>query len=102
MAKTYFAEVRDIMDPTESGRVKVRIYGHHDNEQNVLDADLPWALPLQPITSAGTGKVGTSPVGLLKGSRVVIMFMDNDVSHQYPVVLGSFSRAGLSTGPTNS
>ena len=96
MAKTYFAEVRDIMDPTKSGRVKVRIYGYNDSEQDIPDSHLPWALQLQPITSAGTGKVGIVPVGLLKGSRVVIMFMDNDTSHQYPVILGSFSRVGIS------
>jgi len=95
MAKMYFAEVRDIMDPLRSGRVKVRKYGYENDEQNVKDEHLPWALPLQPITSAATGKVGIIPTGLIVGSRVVIVYMDNDKAEQYPIIMGSFARGGL-------
>jgi hypothetical protein len=95
MAKFYFAEVRDIMDPLRSGRVKVRKYGFENDEQNIKDDDLAWALPLHPITSAATGKVGIIPTGLIVGSRVVIAYMDNDTSEQYPIVMGSFSRGAL-------
>ena len=52
MAKFYSAEVRDIKDPLKSGRVKVRLYNYQNDEQNVKDDHLPWALPLQPVTSA--------------------------------------------------
>lgn len=95
MAKMYFAEVRDIKDPLKSGRVKVRKYGYQNDEKAVKDEDLPWALPLQPVTSAATGKVGITPVGLVVGSRVVITYMDNDIAEQYPIVLGSFARSAM-------
>ena len=95
MAKLYFAEVRDINDPLESGRVKVRKYMHDDDEQTVKDDDLPWALPLQPITSAATGKVGITPVGLMVGSRIVITYTEDDISEQDPIILGSFARGAL-------
>ena len=95
MSKMYFAEVRDIMDPLKSGRVKVRMYGYHDNEKMVKDDDLPWALPLHPVTSAATGKVGITPTGLLVGSRVVILFMENDDNKQYPIIMGSFARGAM-------
>lgn len=95
MAKFYFAEVRDIMDPLHSGRVKVRLYSHMDDEQNIKDDHLPWAMPLLPITSASTAKIGTIPTGLVVGSRVVVAYMDDDIAEQYPVVMGSFPRAAL-------
>jgi len=98
LGKMYFAEVRDIMDPLYSGRVRVRKYMHEDDEQKVKDNDLPWALPLQPVTSAATGKVGTSPLGLVVGSRVVITYMENDTAEQHPIILGSFSRGALPLG----
>lgn len=98
MAKFYFAEVRDIMDPLKSGRVRVRRYNYDDDEQSVEDDHLPWALPLQPVTSAATGKIGTSPLGLMVGSRVVIAYMDNDIAEQYPIVMGSFARSALPGG----
>lgn len=94
MAKIRYAEVRNIMDPWESGRVQLRIYGHHDNEEKVKDDDLPWALPIQDITSAATERVGTSPTGLLVGSRVLITYAEDDVEEQYPIIMGSYGRAG--------
>jgi hypothetical protein len=98
MAKFYFAEVRDIKDPLKSGRVKVRMYNYQNDEDSVKDDHLPWAMPLQPVTSAATGKVGITPVGLLVGSRVVIAFMDDDTAEQYPIVMGSFARAAQPSG----
>jgi len=95
MAKFYFAEVRDIKDPLKSGRVKVRLYNYQNNEQTIKDEHLPWALPMQPVTSAATGKVGITPHGLLVGSRVVIAYMDDDTAEQYPIIMGSFSRGAL-------
>ena len=95
MANFYAAEVRNIMDPLKSGRVQIRIYGFHDDEKSVKDADLPWALPLMPSTSASTGKVGIMPTGLVKGSRVVVTFLHNDTAQQYPIIFGSFARGGM-------
>jgi hypothetical protein len=90
----YMAEVRDIEnDPSKSGRVKVRIYNTQNDERTIRDEDLPWAVPLQPVTSAAYNGIGVSPHGLLVGSRVVVAFMKNDPAEQYPIIFGSFSRA---------
>lgn len=90
--KYFIGEVRNNKDDWESGRVQVRIYGKHDDEQNIKDEDLPWSMVLLPITSASTNRIGTSPTGLLKGSRVMGYFLDS--AEQYPVIIGSFPRAG--------
>lgn len=90
----YLAEVRNINDPWKSGRVQVRIYGVHDDENNIKDEDLPWAMPLQPITSAATARVGIIPSGMLVGSRVLVTFLDEE--KQYPVIMGTYARAGSS------
>ena len=89
--KCYFAEVRDINDPTQSGRCKVRIYGQEDNEQEVKDDQLPWAVSLMPSTSASTNRMGAIPTGMVQGSRVLVMFLDEE--EQYPIILGSFHRS---------
>lgn len=104
--KVFFAEVRDIEnDPSRSGRVKVRIYNDQNDENAIPDEDLPWALPLQPTTSAALNGVGVAPHGLLVGSRVLVGFMPDDHAKQYPIIFGSFSRAyaptvqGIQTNP---
>jgi len=79
-------------DPYLSGRVRVRIFGRHDDVGNFPDDQLPWAMPIQPITSAAIGRIGTSPLGLLPGSNVIGMFADSD--QQYPLILGSLGKAG--------
>lgn len=88
----FIAEVRSLKDPWESGRVQIRVYGRHDNEQDIKDENLPWATVMMPITSASTNRIGTSPTGLLVGSRVMGYWLDD--AHQYPVIIGSFHRAG--------
>lgn len=94
MGKLYVAEVRNIEDdPTKSGRVKIRLYGRHDDEQNIKDDELPWAMPLQPISSAATNRTGLIPTGLRVGSRVIVSFLETDIAEQYPIILGSYSRA---------
>jgi len=84
--------VVDVMDPHQSGRVKVRVRGRHDDTTNIPDALLPWALPVQPTTSAAVGRMGTAPVGLVKGSRVIGFWADEDM--QYPIVTGSIGKSG--------
>lgn len=88
----FIAEVRNLKDPWESGRVQIRVYGKHDDEENIKDEHLPWAMVLLPITSASTNRIGISPTGLLVGSRVMGYYLDE--AHQYPVIIGSFPRAG--------
>lgn len=88
----WYGKVVSVKDPDQSGRVQVRIFGRHDDEENIPDDDLPWVMPTQPVTSAALGKVGTSPLGLLKGSHVQGYWSDRD--HQIPVMTGSFGKSG--------
>ena len=85
--------VANVMDPHESGRVQVRVFGRHDDAANIPDEDLPWAQVIQPVTSAAIGRIGTAPVGLVVGSRVVGYWLDRD--QQYPMITGTVGRAGL-------
>ena len=89
---TFVAEVANVNDPHQSGRVQVRIFGRHDDRVNIPDSSLPWAQVVQPVTSAANGRMGTAPVGLTVGSRVFGMWAD--VDQQLPVVLGAVGRAG--------
>ena len=84
--------VVDVNDPHKSGRATVRIIGRHDDKINIPDSALPWALPLQTVTSAAIGKIGSSPLGLVPGSRVMGFWLDSD--HQYPVIMGSIGKSG--------
>lgn len=89
-------EVRNFKDdPTKSGRVKVRIYNQQNDEQQVKDEDLPWAMVMHPITSAATSKIGIVPSGLRVGSRVIIAYLPDDKSQLYPIVIGSVARGDL-------
>jgi len=88
----WIGKVVSVKDPDQSGRVQVRIFGRHDDLNGIPDADLPWAMPLQPVTSAAIGKVGTTPLGLLKDSKVVGFWADAD--QQYPIIFGSFGKSG--------
>ena len=80
--------VEDINDPLKLGRCKVRVIGLHTHDVAKLPTDdLPWATPMQPITSAALSGIGTTPLGLVEGTNVVVMFQDED--KQYPIILGS-------------
>lgn len=84
----WFGVVEDRFDPLFLGRCKVRVAGLHTNNRTELPtADLPWAFPLQPITSAAMSGVGQAPVGPVEGTWVAIQFMDNE--YQQPVMIGS-------------
>jgi len=81
--------VEDRNDPEELGRCRVRIFGFHTEDKNILPTkDLPWALPLQPITSAAISGKGTAPVGILEGSWVVGWFLDGS-DMQQPIMMGT-------------
>lgn len=77
-------------DPLKLGRCKCRIVGLHTPDKTALPTDdLPWAVCLQPISSASISGIGFSPTGLVEGSSVIIVFTDED--KQQPVMIGSFS-----------
>jgi hypothetical protein len=81
--------VEDNKDPLKLGRCRVRILGFHtDSKADIPTEKLPWAYPIQPITSAAISGIGCSPTGLVCGSWVVGFFRDGTAA-QDPVILGS-------------
>lgn len=90
--QTWIGIVTNVFDPHECGRVQVRVFGRHDDTVNIPDEVLPFAQVIQPVTSAARGRMGTAPVGLVVGSRVIGIWLDRD--HQYPLILGVVGRAG--------
>ena len=84
----YTGVVEDRMDPLKLGRCKVRIIGlHTESKVDLPTDDLPWAYPMQPITSAGISGIGHAPVGPVEGSWVVVIFADED--QQQPMMIGT-------------
>lgn len=82
--------VEDTSDPLFLGRCRVRVFGYHSTDLKELPvAALPWAYPMQPITSAALSGIGTSPTGLLVGSHVFGFFRDGTEA-QDPIIIGSF------------
>ena len=83
--------VEDRRDPEKLGRCKVRIFGYHtENLTELPISDLPWAMPMTPITSGATSGVGTAPVGPLEGTWVVGIFIDGE-DKQQPLMLGTLN-----------
>lgn len=81
--------VEDRNDPEKLGRVKIRIYGYHtDNKVLLPTDDLPWAIPIHPITSAASSGIGITPVGPLTGTWVMGFFLDGE-DMQQPAFLGT-------------
>jgi len=81
--------VEDRNDPKQLGRVRVRCLGYHtENKVDLPTQDLPWAHPVQPITSAAMNGIGTTPLGLVEGTWVFGFFRDGE-NAQLPVILGS-------------
>ena len=93
MFETFVGVIESRDDPLQLGRCKVRIFGYHTEDKTELPTDeLPWAMPIQPITSAGNSGIGHTPLGVVPGSWVVGYFMDSR-DKQMPVffgVIGSF------------
>ena len=90
--------VEDRQDPLKTGRLRVRILGHHTDNKNTLPtADLPWALCMLPITASGVSGIGQSATGLLEGSWVFGFFRDGNY-RQEPIILGSLPGRPVSYG----
>jgi len=92
--------VEDRMDPEQCGRVRVRIYGYHTDDKTFLPTrDLPWAIPILPITSASTSGVGSAPLGPVTGTWVIGFFLDGE-DMQQPAIFGTIGTkaAGLGFG----
>ena len=81
--------VEDRLDPTYTGRLRVRALGHHTTNKEILPtADLPWASCMLPVTAAGITGLGQSPSGLVEGSWVLGYFRDGE-TRQEPIIIGS-------------
>ena len=82
--------VEDRKDPKFLNRVRVRIYGvHTDDKQLIATPDLPWSQVMMPTTSPSLSGLGTTTHGLVEGSTVVGFYRDA-LDMQDPVVMGSF------------
>jgi len=99
MKKEYYGDetrwfigvVKDIQDPLELGRVRVRIFGvHPDKTSDAEDDDLPWAQVVVPVTEGGSSGIGTN-IGIKLQSQVYGIFLDGKDS-QLPLVLGSIPK----------
>lgn len=89
MSQIYWTGVcENRFDPLKLGRCQVRIFGLHTSDKTDLPTDcLPWAYPVQPITSAAISGIGHAPVGPVEGTWVLIIFRDGDC--QQPLMLGT-------------
>ena len=84
----YTGVVENRRDPNQLGRCQVRIVGlHTENKTELPTALLPWAYPMQPLTSAAMNGIGHSPLGPVEGSWVVVFFRDQE--NQQPIMMGT-------------
>ena len=91
--------VEDRHDPLFLGRCRIRILGWHTKDKSQIPTEsLPWAFPVQPITSAAQTGVGTSPTGPVEGTWVVGFFRDGE-DGQEPVFFGTLG--GIPGAQTN-
>ena len=87
--RTFIGVVEDRNDPNQLGRVKVRIYSvHNEDKSQIPTKDLPWAMVLQTGSNAATSGVGYSGTGIVEGTWVFGLFLDEG-EFQNPLVLGS-------------
>lgn len=77
--------VEDTDDPLRMGRARVRVFGFHTFDINLLPTeDLPWALALAPLHNPAAPK---SPP---QSTWVLGFFLDGQIGQQ-PVMLGVLS-----------
>lgn len=81
--------VEERRDPEKLGRVKIRIFGYHPEDKTVIPTDdLPWAIPIHPISSAASSGIGMTPVGPLPGTWAIGFFLDGE-DMQQPAFFGT-------------
>lgn len=84
----YYGVVENRQDPLFLGRCQVRVVGLHTEDKTELPTDdLPWAHPMQPVTSAAMNGIGHAPVGPVEGTWVVIIY--RDIEKQQPIIIGT-------------
>lgn len=86
--------VENRLDPALLGRVQVRVVGLHPrtkvkSEVSGMSVDeLLWMHVMMPITSASISGVGQSPTGVVEGTHVFGIFLDE--FYQEGLILGSY------------
>ena len=81
--------VEDRQDPQRLGRVRVRCLGYHTEiHEDLKTVDLPWAHPMNPITSATVSGLGQTPLGPVEGTWIVGFFQDG-ADAQQPIIMGT-------------
>lgn len=92
----YTGVVENRQDPLQLGRCQVRIVGLHTHDKAQLPTEqLPWSVPIQSVTSAAMNGIGSTPLGPVEGTTVVIGFMDE--AQQQPIMFGTVG--GIPTAP---
>lgn len=91
----YRGIVEDNNDPSKIGRVKVRIFGIHD-DSGVNTADLPWAEVAGSTEFGLISGVGVSSI-LRKGTMVWVFFKEDDSN--YPVIFATSKGKNSSSDP---
>ena len=87
-SRWFIGVVAQIGDIRNLGRVRVRIFGiHNENTTKVKPSDLPWASVVVPVTQGGVSG-STMPDGIQVGAQVYGIFLDGKHS-QSPLILGS-------------
>lgn len=86
----FFGVVEDRNDPLTLGRCKIRIFGVHPEDKELVTTEqLPWAYPILPIVgSAASGGMGHAPVGPVVGTYVFGFFGDG-LDRQQPFFMGT-------------
>jgi uncharacterized protein (TIGR02594 family) len=85
-----FGIIEDIMDPLQYGRVRVRYLKiHTDNKTKLPTELLPWSQVIGSIYSASISGVGVSPVGMVPGTMVFAIPIDQGM--QEFLILGTIA-----------
>ena len=85
----FIGVVEDRNDPMKLGRCKVRVVGLHTHDKTILPtSDLPWAMLMQPITGAAVAGIGSSSIGPVEGTTVIVIFHDYPDCQQ-PIMIGA-------------
>lgn len=83
-----YGVVEDVMDPVQLGRLRVRWLGVHTDDKTKLPSDkLPWSNPMGSIYSAFISGVGFAPVGVVPGTMVFGIPVDEGM--QEFIVIGT-------------
>jgi hypothetical protein len=97
----FMGVVESRQDPLKLGRVRVRIFGVHSDNKEILSTDsLPWASVMLPVISSGISGFGWSKSFLVEGSVVMGYFRDGGFK-QEPIILGSLPGKPFEYGNPN-